>query len=102
MAGTPAADRAQSEEGVAVGTIALFKQQHLGAGVVRGDGGHETGGTRTENDGVERFDLFLLRSGLSARSQTQTGGTDGGRADERALKEAAAAHFFFDHCFSPE
>ena len=98
VARAPAADRTQSEDGVAVGTVALFEHDNLGAGVMSGDGRDEAGGTGTEHDGVKRFRLGLLGGGFSSGSQTKAGGADGGRAHERALKEAAAAHFFFDHC----
>ena len=98
MARTPAANRTQSEDGVAVGTVALFEHDNLGTSVMSSDGRDEAGGTGAEHDGVKRFRLGLLGGGFSGGSQTEAGGTDSGRTDERALEETAAAHFFFDHC----
>lgn len=45
MARTPAANRTQSEDGVAVGTVALFEHDNLGTSVMSSDGRDEAGGT---------------------------------------------------------
>ena len=102
MARAPSADGAEREDGVAVGTVALFEHDDLGAGVVGRDGGDEAGGTCTENDGVIGLGGGFL--GLSLGGEAEAGGAGSGGTggtEEGGLEKTAAAHIGVRHVLSP-
>ena len=97
VARAPAADGAEGEDGVAVGTVALFEHDDLGAGVVGRDGGDQAGRTCAENDGVIGLGvggLFCLGLG----GEAEAGGAGSGGAEEGGLEKTAAAHIGMRHC----
>ena len=96
MTRTPAANRAQRVNGIAVRTVAFFKEHHLGAQVVGGDGGDQACGTRAHDDRVINRG-FLAGLGFSSRGDS--GHTGGGSAEERGLQKTTAAHIHVGHCF---
>ena len=92
-----AADGAEGEDGVAVGTVALFEHDDLGAGVVDRDGGDQAGRTCAENDGVIGLGvggLFCLGLG----GEAEAGGAGSGGTEEGGLEKTAAAHIGMRHC----
>lgn len=95
VARAPAADGAEREDGVAVGTVALFKDDDLGAGVVCRDGGDEAGGTCAEHDGVIGLCGGFL--GLCLGGEAEARGAGSGGAEEGGLEKTAAAHIGMRH-----
>ena len=101
VARAPAADGAEREDGVAVGTVLLFHHGDADAEIVGRDRGDEAGGTGTENDGVISGGSLGSFGGSGVAGEAGAGDARG-RAEEPGLQETAAGEFLGHEVFLVE